>query len=328
MNNLLWIDILKGIGILFVVAGHIYIGDISKYIYLFHMPLFFFIGGYLFTIKQNQIKYLKNKIRHLIYPYISFLILLYFIPLILKVLIGDITLSLFLKDILKGLVGGRFLLGITGIFWFITVFFFTQQILNYLLVKLPIKTIETIIFTFIILSYITSYFSWFWLPLNLNVTLASIPLFYIGYIIKTRDIHFNKILILLIFIASYVSLYLGYGNTYDMKYSEYGIPLITLLSCIYILIYISKFFSKTTYIYIPIKEFGLASMIIMYLHQPIQISLNRLHIFNGNQEFRFIAAVALSYLAYVLFNKYPITRNYLLGKKPITQDKQMQKEKK
>jgi len=69
-------------------------------------------------------------------------------------------------------------------------------------------------------------------------------------------------------------------------------------------------------------------MIIMYLHQPIQISLNRLHIFNGNQEFRFIVAVALSYLAYVLFNKYPITRNYLLGKKPITQDKQMQKEKK
>ena len=50
-------------------------------------------------------------------------------------------------------------------------------------------------------------------------------------------------------------------------------------------------------------------------------------ILNENQKFRLIKTVILSYFYYVLFNKYSITRRYLLGKNYITQNKQMQKEK-
>lgn len=43
------IDIAKGIGIILVILGHLvsYEDYISSYIFSFHMPLFFFITGYL-----------------------------------------------------------------------------------------------------------------------------------------------------------------------------------------------------------------------------------------------------------------------------------------
>ena len=48
-EKLLWIDIVKGIGIISVVVGHIFY---TPYIYAFHMPLFFIIGGFLFSQKE------------------------------------------------------------------------------------------------------------------------------------------------------------------------------------------------------------------------------------------------------------------------------------
>jgi fucose 4-O-acetylase-like acetyltransferase len=49
-----WIDVIKGIGIVFVVAGHTYIGEVKDFIFLFHMPLFFFISGFLFTQQEHK----------------------------------------------------------------------------------------------------------------------------------------------------------------------------------------------------------------------------------------------------------------------------------
>jgi len=52
-----WIDIAKGIGIILVVLGHTLVPQVREtgfagflwiFIYNFHMPLFFFLSGYLF----------------------------------------------------------------------------------------------------------------------------------------------------------------------------------------------------------------------------------------------------------------------------------------
>lgn len=53
------IDILKGIGIIFVIMGHMgspeYLGNsIVPYIYSFHMPLFFLCSGYLAYNKKED----------------------------------------------------------------------------------------------------------------------------------------------------------------------------------------------------------------------------------------------------------------------------------
>ena len=45
-----WIDMTKGYGVLLVIIGHMYIFNLSSWIYSFHMPLFLFISGYVFKV--------------------------------------------------------------------------------------------------------------------------------------------------------------------------------------------------------------------------------------------------------------------------------------
>ena len=78
-QRLEFIDIAKGIGIILVVIGHS-IGWLVPYhwIYSFHMPFFFFISGFLFTIQgKNFLTFTKKRIRSLLLPAMFFTILLY-----------------------------------------------------------------------------------------------------------------------------------------------------------------------------------------------------------------------------------------------------------
>ena len=74
-----YIDIGKGIGIFLVVLGHTYRRNIvQNWLYSFHMPLFFFISGWLFCggiDKKDYVKFIAKKARGLLLPYAVFLIL-------------------------------------------------------------------------------------------------------------------------------------------------------------------------------------------------------------------------------------------------------------
>lgn len=70
-------DIMKGIGILAVIAGHsagslTYIDALSwKLIYSFHMPMFFIIAGYFYKENHDILQKLKGDYKRLIIPYIT-----------------------------------------------------------------------------------------------------------------------------------------------------------------------------------------------------------------------------------------------------------------
>jgi acyltransferase len=85
-ERIAWIDAAKGIGICLVVLGHIYESDSSvlMYIYSFHVPLFFFLSGYLFSSSRYEgyIDFLKNKVRTRFVPYFFFFSISYVVILI------------------------------------------------------------------------------------------------------------------------------------------------------------------------------------------------------------------------------------------------------
>ncbi len=54
-RNDVW-DIAKGLGILFVVAGHGFSGGISQFVNLFHIPLFFYLSGLVFRFQDKSMK--------------------------------------------------------------------------------------------------------------------------------------------------------------------------------------------------------------------------------------------------------------------------------
>lgn len=76
-----WLDTAKGIGIILVVLGHIYIGRSIQnvYIYSFHIPLFFFVAGYLFEQKRysGYGDFLFRMVKTRIVPYITFFVISY-----------------------------------------------------------------------------------------------------------------------------------------------------------------------------------------------------------------------------------------------------------
>ena len=95
-ERIIWADFLRGIGIFFVVLGHIITvinapDFYNKYIYSFHLPIFFFVSGYLFHIeKYHNFKFfLKKRVKSLLIPYFVFTFFAYIF------LIGTQNLNLF-----------------------------------------------------------------------------------------------------------------------------------------------------------------------------------------------------------------------------------------
>lgn len=129
-----YIDVLYVIGILLVVWGHshpissdwygTWYSHLNAFIYSFHMPLFFFIGGYLMVSSKSAerlgyFKWALGKILKFLIPYLILTVLAYY-P---KSLLGDtsdvveLSATYFLKT--------TFLiprLGVWGHFWFIPTF--------------------------------------------------------------------------------------------------------------------------------------------------------------------------------------------------------------
>lgn len=72
VNKIDYINIAKALGIILVVAGHCLDKDITNFIYLFHMPMFFMISGYLYRNKDVDIfGYCKKKIKSIYIPFIK-----------------------------------------------------------------------------------------------------------------------------------------------------------------------------------------------------------------------------------------------------------------
>ena len=73
----IFVDYLKAFGILLVVIGHMPMGDnmLRNWIYSFHMPLFFFVSGFLYYRTDDFIPFLKKNAQRLLLVLIPYMIL-------------------------------------------------------------------------------------------------------------------------------------------------------------------------------------------------------------------------------------------------------------
>lgn len=89
-KHLVWIDVAKGLGIFFIIFGHLSydlnVHYVHKLIYSFHIPFFFILSGLVFSIKPgtNFFGFLKNKIRRILIPLIIFVFLGFVVRLCVK----------------------------------------------------------------------------------------------------------------------------------------------------------------------------------------------------------------------------------------------------
>lgn len=310
-----WIDIAKGIGILLVVIAHVFEGPVRNFIFMFHMPFFFLIAGRFFSVHLEKREYLYKRIVQLLIPYTFFLVLLTIPEILPSIRKYGMSCNL----IKPYIFGGTNLIGTLGAFWFITVLFASQQILNFLCTLFSQRTTTFIVFLFLLLAYFPKFQPNLSLPGNFKVVYMAIPLLYIGY--RTRDIRIEKWLPLFygVTIGGILLFVFGRDNFMDMKSADYGIPLITLACSIAmygIILHVSKVLErsleKSLYAVIILQKAGEASMLIMFLHQVIQINLLK-YGYISNDFLRCIIAFMVPLGLYQILNKFSFTRMLMLG---------------
>lgn len=270
---------MKGIGIIAVVIGHCY--DV-KFVYTFHMPLFFLIAGFTFRVSPERKSFFKSNFNRLMIPYITFFILL-LIPYAITCIHQSIKPS-----ILPKIWGGEKLSGLFTVFWFVSVLFCSKLVFNELLLnnysrrfihKFRIMSLITVA----VIAYIFG-FSPIPFPLNLHVVPMAVFFMLVGYYIRPVYKCFYSIdnfRVNLIILISFVLLtLLAYHYTYelalDMKTAEYGLPIFSIIFAVLYCITIGCIciWADRNFKYLQIlAAIGESSMTIMYLHQAVNIGL-------------------------------------------------------
>lgn len=275
-----WIDILKGFAIVLVMFGHAIFPNLLKIeIYSFHIPLFFFLSGYVFSIKKykNFKEFFISKLKSLIIPLGSFSIIIFLFHLIFNYLIVK---DMELRNILFEPIG--LLLQIRGTFlggsiWFLTCLF-SCEIMFYFILKIT-KDNEKTIIIFLLLSSIIGYMYFkyinFLLPWAVDASLTAIVFLGLGYIAKKNSKFIDNLInvkyLILFLIVNIISCYCNYifFNTsidlYACKLGNYFLYYITSISGIFMCICTFRLIKGMNLL----KKIGENSLIYYCLHMII-----------------------------------------------------------
>ena len=248
-----WLDVLKGIGALFVLFGHLipYDSRLKAYIYSFHMPLFFFVSGYLFKYEKNISKFIYKKSKRLILPYIFYSILSFNASYFLE----NIYMSK--REVLKNILFIKGYNSFNTSLWFLIVMFWVLVTFELLLkvkekynIKLNIYKKVILTITLIATNILLLHFNCN-LIFGLEVVPHALLIFVIGYLCKDAKYNFelnskkNYLLFILIFISGLVLSQINNKITMSMnEYNNYILYLITALLNISAYVIISKKITK------------------------------------------------------------------------------------
>lgn len=235
-DRVYWIDLAKFIGIAAIVYGHtIQEGYTCKYVYSFHVPLFFFLQGIVFSLSNGEKKpfgqYVKGKAYTLLLPYYAFAIIssvvIFLASRFIAVPEADIFSSV--KDLLRNITIGD--CDANRPLWFLPCSF-VLSILSYTVINLTDRFKKTIYKKWALAAvavlggaalYVTEeYTSIKFLPWKLDTAIHMLPFFIAGYAlyeygwIKRIERLTNRIKLLaaalLIIVGALLGLYNGDAN--------------------------------------------------------------------------------------------------------------------
>lgn len=133
---------MKGVGIILMLIGHLFIPYLGKFIISFHMPLFFLVSGYLYKKKQN-LQMFWALFKRLMVPYI----VLGFLFLICSESPVEALKSLIAAESWKMRPCVIETQAIAGVFWFLPAMFLAKLIYNFIAETKYVHIIVLVLFT-------------------------------------------------------------------------------------------------------------------------------------------------------------------------------------
>ena len=314
-DRILYIDIFRGIGISLMVAGHIGFGCyFDHFIHAFHMPMFFFISGFLYKSRKDKTlaEQIKKKYKALIIPYIFFGLLNY--------LFYCVHYGVKLSPLVHLFSLNTCNLPIAGALWFLTAFY--GSIIIYI-------CIDTYIESFVkktILIAIISIGGCFWgrlmpsylIPFGFNASLVGLALMHVGFICQQTMSSNHKVGIGLLVLFSFLIVPLPFLNgIINMRTGEYSNVFMffinATLMCVVILL-ISKRVENFK-ILKPLSMIGENSIVFLGLNQLVILEVQTIVPLGGGLLMHLILWVLsmtiLWVISYVLRNS---VLSVLIGK--------------
>ncbi|CAN5445547.1 acyltransferase family protein [soil metagenome] len=328
-KRLQFLDVAKGILIILVVLGHTHL-PFSIYIYWFHLPAFFIISGLLHKQpdKTKFKDFVWKKTLGLMRPYFAFGISVIFIMAVYAGLThtGN-PIKIFATLLGRLAFGGRALFWTLGPFWFIpclclTIISFTA-ILHFITNK---KVAMAAVFLSFVIGMLTLMLNRWFIPFNANVVPVAVFYYGVGYYAKNivnqvYQMETKKWLIVLPVISFCILLiYIAIKGYFffdlDMKISKYSnyvlavfIPLLFTAGVLLLSMVLKFRFLSSSLSYI-----GLNSLIIMYLHYPVNNAIMTLtgYQYESNYVLFVVLGVSIPLIIGLLLNTNQFTRKIFL----------------
>lgn len=288
----------KGIGILLMVIGHSLLptSEIHRFIYLFHMPLFYILSGMLFKTKhiKNAFQFIKRKLKTLYLPFLKYslvFLLLHNIFFKTGLIVGEeYSLKLFLSNLFLNLrfVGTEEL---CGALWFLRSLFFVNIIFVLLwrilqiVLKCDIQICISIFLLTLIGGCILNY-STIILLYNLGRDIFCVSLFTLGYLFRNlpQKINYESVWIIPLFVFLII---LNNHTEIQLHNFNIGNPILSLLAMIagwLLVLILSSLFTFKTLIYIGkhtvdvlvyhFLAFKIVTLVIIKLYALDSVELN------------------------------------------------------
>lgn len=310
-------SILKAIAIIAVVAGHTLYEPVSDFVYLFHLPLFYFCSGYLFKDKYADAKwtFVKNRFKRLYIPtllYGLFFLSIYNLLFDINVYsqhfgyLDSVSHRFVLSDYISALK--QLLIcnpgacgSMLGAMWFVRsilicsiAFCFLVFISKKLSPNRSDLVLGILVFSVAILFNWVP-FEWYKMPLKPNIAremACGVPLMYWGRLfryVKTERFDKRFLLIgLFCFIVLVAVSSVGYDNSVGDGWHQTSLLLHYVVSLIGILFaYVCATYIVKTPLVTPLKVVGKYTFEIMALHFIAfkLVSLVQIYIYNYDDTY-------------------------------------------
>ncbi len=279
-NRINWIDMAKGYGIIAVFIGHmVQNSPLGLFVYSFHLPLFFFISGYLFKEGDGLGVFLKKKCRSILLPYFTLGLLVVFCDAFYPLFFSGRHFSTrhLLLELYKGfktfLIQERY-----STLWYLAVLF-GVNILMYLVCRIKNQALQAIVVAALFVGAMIYYrLGGGELPWDVDAAFPALLFFWAGYYVKGKDLVREQFmeaerrpLLLVIFFVlniafNILTLFIS-GEGLEMYRCCYGVPPLTVISAFAGIFFIIMLSVLTTLK--PILYIGKNSLIFFMWHQAV-----------------------------------------------------------
>jgi polysaccharide biosynthesis protein PslL len=342
------IDVAKGIGIFFVVLGHNWLStheksELSRVIFSFHMPLFFFLAGIFLRTSDGILHFAKTRASSLLRPYFVVLTILGIVKMLQST--ADSEIGMNGLDYFMGMLYG------TGntIAW-IALWFLPHLFISLIASLMILKAIETrtghkgwmILAALTLLTIGISFIDTFWRPAATDISFVGpgrflglpwsadlVPItssfIIFGYLLAdpVKSMRFS-LGGLFTSLVVFVLLHYYFDDSMDLNERAYGNPIVSTILAfagIYITFSIASLLQNFPSFKKPLAYLGSGTLFVLIFHDPLQTrafdTLSQIspHVYL-NIIGSLVWSIAVSLLLWELAKRQKLMGRLLLPNKP------------